>query len=257
MTEKKDEELFCENCGSRLSVNAEFCDECGCKIDHLQSSQQTTKSGKYFAFIGMASLVVVVLGAVCVMNYGNGRQPIPVNQGEQKEPNEGIPSQLPATATAVTADPEVKETEAPPSNTNSSFSDTGTEGQADAEDADFSVIDADDLEDVQEDVGDIGEDEDIYPEDEYIFPNSDSEYLKKSDIKGMSAEEINFAKNELYARHGRIFKRKELQEYFESCSWYTPLYTAGEWDKYGDSIFFNKYEIKNRNFLAKWESKKR
>ena len=54
------------------------------------------------------------------------------------------------------------------------------------------------------DVGDSEEfedfddaDEDIEDDDTYIFPNSDTEYLTKSDLSGMSKSEINLAKNEL------------------------------------------------------------
>lgn len=92
---------------------------------------------------------------------------------------------------------------------------------------------------------------------EYIFPNSDSEYLTKADLKGMDFKEVNLAKNELYARHGRMFATKELQDYFDSCSWYTQEYTPEEWDEFGDVYFFNDYEIKNRNLLKKREDKLR
>lgn len=92
---------------------------------------------------------------------------------------------------------------------------------------------------------------------EYIFPNSDSEYLTKADLKGMDFKEINLAKNELYARHGRMFATKELQDYFDSCSWYAQEYTPEEWDEFGDAYFFNDYEIKNRNLLKKREDKLR
>lgn len=112
------------------------------------------------------------------------------------------------------------------------------------------------------DVGDSEEfedfddaDEDIEDDDTYIFPNSDTEYLTNSDLSGMSKSEINLAKNELYARHGRKFKSKELQEYFESKDWYVPKYSPKQWDKKGDSFFFNKYEIKNRDLLKKYENK--
>ena len=112
------------------------------------------------------------------------------------------------------------------------------------------------------DVGDSEEfedfddaDEDIEDDDTYIFPNSDTEYLTKSDLSGMSKSEINLAKNELYARHGRKFKSKELQEYFESKDWYVPKYSPIQWDKKGDTFFFNKYEIKNRDLLKKYENK--
>ena len=101
------------------------------------------------------------------------------------------------------------------------------------------------------------DDEESGDEDEYIFPDSDTTYLTKSDLKGMSADELNYAKNELYARHGRIFNREDLQEYFEDCSWYEGVYTADEWDSYGDSYFFNDVEMANRNLLVKTEKKRR
>ena len=104
-----------------------------------------------------------------------------------------------------------------------------------------------------EDDWEVDDEEEDLVDSEYIFPNSDSEYLKKSDLKGMSKYEINLAKNELYARHGRKFKSKELQEYFNSKSWYYGIYSPKQWDKKGDSYFFNKYEIKNRNLLKKNE----
>ncbi len=115
------------------------------------------------------------------------------------------------------------------------------------------------LYDYDEDASENGESEEYESEDnedsDYIFSDSDTEYITKTDVKGMSAKELNLAKNELYARHGRIFDREDLQDYFESCSWYEPLYTREEWDEKGDKYFFNKVEIKNRNFLVKRERK--
>lgn len=92
-------------------------------------------------------------------------------------------------------------------------------------------------------------------DEDYIFPYSDSQYLTKEDLKGMSYQEVWLAKNELYARHGRMFNNEELQEYFDSCSWYIREYTPEEWDELGDRYFFNDYEIENRNLLKKREDK--
>ena len=114
------------------------------------------------------------------------------------------------------------------------------------------VGDSEEFEDADEDIED---DDTAVDDDTYIFPNSDTEYLTKSDLSGMSKSEINLAKNELYARHGRKFKSKELQEYFESKDWYVPKYSPKQWDKKGDTFFFNKYEIKNRDLLKKYENK--
>lgn len=105
----------------------------------------------------------------------------------------------------------------------------------------------------EDDWEETDEEEESVTDGEYIFPDSDSEYLSKSDLAGMSKSEINLAKNELYARHGRKFKTKELQDYFNSKSWYVGRYSPKEWDKKGDSYFFNEYEIKNRNLLKKYE----
>lgn len=117
------------------------------------------------------------------------------------------------------------------------------------------VRDSEEFEDFDDADEDIEDDDTAVDDDTYIFPNSDTEYLTKSDLSGMSKSEINLAKNELYARHGRKFKSKELQEYFESKDWYVPKYSPKQWDKKGDTFFFNKYEIKNRDLLKKYENK--
>lgn len=87
------------------------------------------------------------------------------------------------------------------------------------------VGDSEEFEDFDDADEDIEDDDTAIDDDTYIFPNSDTEYLTKSDLSGMSKSEINLAKNELYARHGRKFKSKELQEYFESKDWYVPKYS--------------------------------
>lgn len=57
----------------------------------------------------------------------------------------------------------------------------------------------------------------------YILPDSDSRKLKKSDLAGMTAQQLSYAKNEIYARHGRIFKSSELQDYFNQKDWYEKM----------------------------------
>ncbi|MCA1638317.1 MAG: YARHG domain-containing protein, partial [Acidobacteria bacterium] len=41
-------------------------------------------------------------------------------------------------------------------------------------------------------------------------------------IDGLFVEDLHVLRNEIYARHGRIFKDKELQKYFEAQPWYRP-----------------------------------
>lgn len=85
---------------------------------------------------------------------------------------------------------------------------------------------------------------------EFILPDSDSVYLEVSDLQGLSAEECRIARNEIYARHGRIFQDDELQAYFEQFDWYEGMYDADEFD---DSVL-NDYEKANRDLISSYES---
>ena len=57
-------------------------------------------------------------------------------------------------------------------------------------------------------------------DDSYFFPNSLDELLSESQLYGMSARELTLARNEVFARYGYTFKRQDLQEYFNTKSWY-------------------------------------
>ena len=89
---------------------------------------------------------------------------------------------------------------------------------------------------------------------DYIIPDSNTRLLTDADIQGMSAREINYAKNEIYARHGRKFDSAELQEYFGSKSWYNGEYSPEEFDRQSNSIL-SETEKKNAEFLREAENK--
>lgn len=84
---------------------------------------------------------------------------------------------------------------------------------------------------------------------EYILEGSDSGYLVKSDLFGMTKEECRLARNEIYARHGRIFEDEKLREYFEACEWYYPSIQP---DDFKESML-NKYEVANRDLIIEYE----
>lgn len=44
--------------------------------------------------------------------------------------------------------------------------------------------------------------------------------VSQSDIAGLSRAELRRLRNTVYARHGRIFERMELQQYFDGRPWY-------------------------------------
>lgn len=87
----------------------------------------------------------------------------------------------------------------------------------------------------------------------YILPESDSVYLTDADIDGLTLRDLNYAKNEIYARHGRRFKSRELQDYFNSQSWYTGQYDADDFDANYSQSVLNDYEKKNAELLRKKE----
>ncbi len=88
---------------------------------------------------------------------------------------------------------------------------------------------------------------------EYIFPNSDSAYLTREQVAALTPEQLRLARNEIYARHGRIFQDETLAAYFGSKSWYQPLYDGESFDALGDSIL-NEYEIANRDLIQEYEA---
>jgi len=82
---------------------------------------------------------------------------------------------------------------------------------------------------------------------EYIIEGSDSGYFEESYLEGFTAEECRLARNEIYARHGKIFKDEALQEYFNSKSWYTP-----EYEDVPNSML-NDWELANIDTIVNYE----
>lgn len=103
------------------------------------------------------------------------------------------------------------------------------------------------------DDSDLSEDSDNYSdsseENEYVMPDSAKRKLKKSDLKGLSKEELRIARNEIYARHGRMFDDKKLQKYFDSQSWYEGTVPASEFSE----DVLSSVEKKNVAFIRQFE----
>lgn len=83
---------------------------------------------------------------------------------------------------------------------------------------------------------------------EYIFPQSSSSYMTEADLYGMTAQEVQMAINEIYARHGRKFVLDEVQAYFDSKSWYTGTIEAADFNV----NVMNQYEGANMNLMVKY-----
>ncbi len=49
-----------------------------------------------------------------------------------------------------------------------------------------------------------------------------TELLTTEMVSGLFVEDLRVLRNEIYAKHGRVFKDQELQKYFAAQSWYQP-----------------------------------
>jgi YARHG domain len=60
------------------------------------------------------------------------------------------------------------------------------------------------------------------PSSDFIFPQSADQPLSPADLAGLSVARIRIARNEIYARHGFIFRSPDLEQYFARYQWYRP-----------------------------------
>lgn len=86
----------------------------------------------------------------------------------------------------------------------------------------------------------------------YILPESDSRTYTAEELSGLSDTELELARNEIFARHGRGFKSQDLQEYFNSKSWYTKRYEPDEYDAIPSQL--NSYESANVSLISQIEA---
>ena len=96
----------------------------------------------------------------------------------------------------------------------------------------------------------------VIQNDYYIFPDSDSRYLTDADLEGYSSSELELAKNEIYARHGRKFVTPRIADYFNSKSWYKGTEDPETFDN-NQGYIFNEYEVANISKIADTEEQRR
>ena len=54
------------------------------------------------------------------------------------------------------------------------------------------------------------------------YPQASQRLLKTSDVENLGKEELQWMRNEIFARHGYCFSRKEMRQSFENADWYVP-----------------------------------
>lgn len=81
---------------------------------------------------------------------------------------------------------------------------------------------------------------------------TDLKIYQKQDFDQVPPLIIHLAKNEIYARHGYIFKNQDLNNYFKGQIWYEPSITP---ENFKDSVF-NKNEQVNLKLLSSLDTYK-
>ena len=84
---------------------------------------------------------------------------------------------------------------------------------------------------------------------DYIIWDSNIRYLTDAEVSALSLQQLNYARNEIYARRGYIFQSQELRDYFGSKYWYYGTIPASQFS----AAVFNSYEQANIELLKKYE----
>ena len=58
--------------------------------------------------------------------------------------------------------------------------------------------------------------------DTYVLSASDTKYYSRSELSGMTRQQLYLAERELFARYGGTFTDGDLAEFFNAKTWYTP-----------------------------------
>ncbi len=85
--------------------------------------------------------------------------------------------------------------------------------------------------------------------DTYMIGDSATRYLTAEDLETATDEQLMLIRNEIYARHGYIFKDQHLREFFYCKSWYVPTTASGDFS----TEVFNDMESANVKLIQIYE----
>lgn len=205
----------CARCGSYSSDEAFFCTSCGAKLD-VASVQNTRKSnnGVIYAIIGVSVFIFIAFVAVVsifVFRYKAGigkainfrqEQSIAANNEDiQKEETEDSDTP-PAEQGKLTLDED--------DSTNNSDDNTSSEDTGENKGNDMPTT-SNALSNLTYNTYNT----------KYIIPDSDTRKLTEEELANAEIWQLALARNEIFARHGYIFKNDEYQVYFSYKDWYS------------------------------------
>lgn len=206
---------FCPECGNRNSISYEFCSECGYSFkDRADDTVLTAAVKKKHSGIIISIVVFVVLIIIGVGVYSYLDRDNKKTEVANVIPTSDVQS---TPAAQVTTEP-----------------------------APNAVTD-----EVLNKIPDYADDD---MRAQYIFPDSDKEMINIRSFEYLSAPELELARNEIYARHGRQFQTDYIQQYFNNRPWYkvNPNYNYDNEDS-----MLTQIELENVRMIAAEENRRK
>lgn len=194
--------MYCKNCGKQIPDDSLFCQFCGTKVTQMEEQikqpvqetvsfedeniqfeyEDTPSTNKNI--LADKGIRIIALILACMLALGLATNGIALFKNKDKKEDK--------VEEVIKEETEEKE----------------EKKEEKKEEVEAVVIEEVQTEPVQEVVPD------------YIIPDSSNRYISESELYGLSADECCFARNEIYARHHRLFNTDYIQAYFYTKSWY-------------------------------------
>lgn len=215
--------MYCWNCGTKNEDDSSFCCKCGADLREEEAAGQTRKKSIFPILLLCLLIIILIAGAQIFHMFVAEREekavknPEVTSEAAPDNEEESWDDQIPSIASGDVS--EETEEESSSKNQNQEFYDETLENQKDQSDSN------------------------------YILPESSTRILTDSKVKNLTKEQLRLARNEIYARHGRRFDDVELQNYFNSKSWYSGTIAPDDFTE----EMLSEIEKKNIELIKKYE----
>jgi predicted nucleic acid-binding Zn-ribbon protein len=217
--------MICKHCGTQISDQAKFCPKCGCPVSVAVQQPQKKKHGVIIAAAILVFVMILGISGTAVYIHMSSRveDKTELAEAEQK----------------ISGDEEDER------DVRTELEETDESNEAETAQSTEQAVEPEETKEFET------EPEVTYSETEpdYILPDSNIRFLGWNDVIGLSSGDLRLARNEIYARHGRRFNSEDLQNYFNSKSWYQGTIAPEDFRE----DLFNEYEKENISYLTQME----
>ncbi|MGL6201963.1 MAG: YARHG domain-containing protein [Lachnospiraceae bacterium] len=237
----------CKSCGEIYDADIKFCIKCGSPIESMGSEEKPAAGKARKSKLG----ILVLIGVIVLAGAGSIIYTV-VRQNDNKKVAADLKEDLEAAEEKASQrkTEEAKESTADASEeAENATADTSEEAKKAAGSSKDAEKAADAAEETGSGVAGSSSQSSVSQNSEYIIPDSSTRLLTAADLNGLSKDELRLARNEIFARYGRRFKDQELQEYFDSKSWYKGTIDP---DDFNDDTV-SEIEKKNAELIQSYE----